>query len=610
MAPEQALGDPGTDHRADLYAFGCMAYELLTGTQPFTGPTLQHIISGHMKDEATPVQQLRANVPANLAAVVTRCLKKDPADRPQSAREILEMLDTLEAPSPTLSVARRARPAWRLYAGVAAAAVVVAIGGVALSRRSASAAPRSLAVMPFTNIGGDSSQEYFSDGIAVDLTTALSRVPGLSVTSRSLAFTFKGKSVDARDVGKQLGVDALLEAAVQRFNGRLRVAAQLTRTSDGVALWSNTYQVDGRDVFGVQDSIANAIVGELRLTLAGRSADSTKPANVAGTTNFDAYNSYLRGVYLLEHRGPGVAASVSFFKDAIAKDSSFARAYGKLAEALVLLPYFTATPTSAVEREAFDAAHAALRLDSASVEGHIGLALAYDHQFRWDDAEREYRAAIRLDPKDATARMQFTRQLMERGRLAETMEQATSAVRADPLNGTSWVWLAHTYSLLGKHDSAIAMCRKAREVDPGLLLVHTICGIDAISAGDTALAHSLVLRLEGSEPWRGQAAYVLAKAGDTATARAIIRDLDKRPKDRWMVHTALAYALLGFPDTARALDELEEAVRRHEMTAKLDPFADMMFDPIRHSPRFAAVVRAFNLDVALLTSANGGRPLK
>ena len=606
MAPEQALGDPGTDHRADLYAFGCMAYELLTGSPPFTGPSIQRIVAGHMSDTAPSVAAKRTNVPANIAAVVDRCLRKDPDERPQSAREILDMLDTVEAPAAVaLSPASTGKRTWRSYALGVAGLAAVAIALLAMPKRST--APRTLAVMPFTNIGGDSTQEYFSEGIAVDLTTALSKVPGLQVTARSLAFTFKGRSVDARTVGRELGVDALLEATVQRFNDRLRVTAQLTRTADGVALWSNTYERDSRDVFGVQDAIATSIVNELRPTLAGR-PDSARGANVAGTTNFEAYNSYLRGVYLLEHRGQGVATSISFFKDAIAKDSLFARAYGKLAEALQLLIYFSGTPLSAVQQQSIDAARTALRLDSASASGHLGLALAYDHVFRWDDAEREYLAAIRLEPEDATARVQYGRHLMYRARLDEAMVQYRRATVADPLNGTAWAWVGHVHSLQGRHDSAIAAGRKAREADPGLLLARTMSATDAIAAGDTALAISLASNIEGPPAWRGQAAFVLASAGQTATARRIVRELERLPPDTWLIHTALVMASLGFPDTTRALRELEEAQRRGEIIPKWTSFSDYMYDPLRGSARFAAMVRAFNLDARIATSPGGGRP--
>ncbi|MEO7457974.1 MAG: protein kinase [Gemmatimonadaceae bacterium] len=611
MSPEQAVGDPSIDHRADIYAFGCIAYELISGVPPFANSSMPKLLAAHISEVPRGVETLRADVPATLARLVAQCLAKDPAQRPQSAREILEVLDrvtTSRGSRASLDLMSSPGRSWKLAAWAGGVLVALVVAGMAWSRFSShSGAPRTLAVMPFANIGGDSAQEYFSDGIAVDLTNALSKVAGLQVTSRSLAFAFKGKPIDVRAVGRQLGVDALLEASVQRVGARLRVTAQLTRTADGVTIWSNKYERDARDVFGVQDEITKSIVDELRPALSGQGATQARQANVAGTTNFDAYNSYLRGVYLLEHRGAGVTQAVVFFKDAIAKDTTFARAYGMLSQALELMPYFSSTSAVSVEEEAVNAAHTALRLDSTVVDAHVGLALARDHAFRWKEGEQEFRAALALDPNNSTTLMQWGRHLMHLGRIDEAMDAFHKSVKADPLNGTAFVWLAHTMTLAGRHDSAVVFARIARTVDPGLVLTRTINAKDAIEAGNRTLAVSLATGVEAIAPWRGQAVYVLAKGGDTTRARAIYRDLDHLRKDTWLVHTALTYAALGFADTSRALAELEAALAARETTPKWETFSDRMFDPVRSSPRFIAVVHGFNVDDRVL-GPTGGRP--
>jgi eukaryotic-like serine/threonine-protein kinase len=615
MAPEQALADPAADQRVDVYSFGCLAYELLTGHAPFHGRPFQQLVVAQVHETPVPVDLLRPDTPRELVSLVTRCLAKDPAARPQTAREILQALDTVSTPgsgSWTGGARRAARPR---VAMVAAALVGLTLVGAltwALTRSrptaSVNAEPRALAVMPFSNVGADSAQEYFADGIAIDLTNALGKVPGLRVTSRSLAFTYKGKAIDARSVGKELGVDATLEGTVQRSLDRLRVTAQLTRTTDGVALWSNSYERDVRDVFAVQDDITKAIVGELRLTLAGN-AGGDRPL-VAGTTNFDAYNAYLRGVYLLEHRGPGVIKAIEYFQDAIAKDSGLARAWGTLSEALELTPYFASTPPSTIEARAVAAAQHALALDSTVTEAYIGLALARDHAFRWQEAEAEYRRAIAVEPTSAVAHLQYGRHLMHRGRIGEAMAEFRRATQLDPVSGTAFVWLAHTYALSGNYDSALAIGRRSRELDPGLMLARTIGAQDAVEAGHLDEARALVSGFVGTAPWRGQAMYSLARAGDTAVVRATIRELERMPPDTWLVHTGLAYAYLGLRDTSHALTELERALASREIAPKWNTFSDRMYDPIRSSARFAAIVRGYNLDERVITSRYGGRPVK
>jgi len=178
------------------------------------------------------------------------------------------------------------------------------------------------------------------------------------------------------------------------------------------------------------------------------------------------------------------------------------------------------------------------------------------------------------------------------------------------VSGTAFVWLAHTYSLMGNFDSALAIGRYARKLDSGLLLARTIGAKDAIDAGRPDEARALVSGVVSDAPWEGQAAYSLARAGDTALAHATIRELERMPPDTWLLHTGLAYAYLGLRDTSRALTELERALAAREIAPKWDTFSDRVYDPIRSSPRFAAVVRGYGLDVGVMTSPYGGRPAK
>jgi serine/threonine-protein kinase len=592
MAPEQAVGDPSTDHRADLYAFGCLAFELLCGAPPFHSRTPQQMLAAHVTEPAPPVESLCRDVPAALAEIIRRCLAKSPSERPQSAREILAVLD---GAAPKRSIFRRRRP---LVIGALAVVCAAAVAFALMRPRptaAQAATPQALAVMPFENVEHDTTRQYLADGIAIDLTNALSRVPGLRVAGRSLAFSYRGQS-DVRAVGRELGVDAILEGSVQRSGSRFRITAQLTRVADGMALWSNSYEREARDLFAVQDDITRTITSELRLALGSEGGRT-----IAGTTNLDAYDDYLRGVYLLEHRGAGVPRAIELFNGAIAKDSGFARAYAALSEALELLPYFTLTPAPSVEARAVAAAERAIQLDSTVSQAHVGLALAHDHAFRWEDAEREYRRAIALDSNSAIAALQYGRHLIYRNRLPEAIRQFRRSADLDPLFGTALVWLGHAYSVYGQHDSALAIGRRGREIDAGLTLGRIMGAKDLLDAGRPEEARRLALNIEATPGWRGHAAYSLAKTGDTATVRRMIGEFRALPKDTWLIHSALMYAYLGMSDTASALTELERALAVREFTPHWETFADRMFDPVRGSPRWARAVEGFRLSDAGFT---------
>ena len=608
MAPEQLMGEADADHRVDLYAFGCVGYELLAGRPPFHDRTASRLFAAHLNELPPPLHTLRADVSPALASLIMRCLAKTPDERPSDAREILLALDQVVTPftgaslplpprtATSSSGVAPSRTGWWLTG--AAGAVLLVIAGWRLTANRHAEVPNGpvrIAVLPFINVGGDPTQEYFADGMSGALTTALSKVPGLSLTARSLAFTYKGKPVDVRKVGVELGVSSVLDGTVQRAGNRLRITGQLTNVKDGGVRWSRTYERTVDDLFTVQDSITDAIVDELRGRLTGAARVGSRRRNSAGTTNLDAYDRFMRGVYLLDRRGAGVAQSVALFNEAIALDTAFAPAYAKLSEALELLPYFTATPAASVEERALAAAQHALTLDPTIPEAHVGLALLHGHAYRWKEADAQFRLAMAADSSSAVVRMQYGRHLMELGRLDDALYQLRIATRLDPLSATAFVWLAHVYSMLGRADSATVIARHSHEVDPVLLLGRTFNALALARAGHAAEARALLAGLDAAAPWMGQSALGLAAAGDTAGAIREGRDLEHLPRDTWMIHTALSYANLAVGDTARALTEMESSRKARETLPSWISLYDPVFDPVRRSARFAAIARSFGL---------------
>jgi len=283
-------------------------------------------------------------------------------------------------------------------------------------------------------------------------------------------------------------------------------------------------------------------------------------------------------------------------------DSGFARAYGKLSEALALSTFFTDTPPTAVEQRTVDAATRALALDSSIAEAHIGLALARSHAFRWADAEQEFKRALMADSTSAVAHTQYGRFLMHVGRIREALAEFRIATRLDPVSGTAFIWLGHMLSLTGKLDSSLIVQRHARQLDPGLLLGRNIGALDAAAAGRLDEARALVSGLEASAPWLGQAGYVLGVIGDTAAVRKTIRDLHSLPRNTWMVNTGLMWAYLSVGDTARALSAMEDALEARDLAPQWTSFADRPYDSVRKSARFAAVMRGYGLEVERMTA--------
>jgi tetratricopeptide (TPR) repeat protein len=387
---------------------------------------------------------------------------------------------------------------------------------------------------------------------------------------------------------------------VRRAGNRLRVTAQLTSTSDGLTLWSDSYEREMKDVFAVQDDITKSIVGALSLKLGNGQRQAT--------SNLAAYDDYLRGAYALEQRGPGVTNAVALFNSAIAKDSTFARAYGKLSEALELLPYFAGIPAAHVEAPAIAAAQRALALDSSDAEAHIGLALAYGHAFKWKESDREFRSAIAADTNSAVARTQYGRQLLQVARIPEAIDQLKRAVALDPLSGTQLIWLATATGMNGDTAAALTLALRAHDKFPALDLTKVQTAFELLRWRRTAEAQALVATLPASLGFRGQAIYLIGRSGDVARATAMIKPLRALPDTTWLKHTALAYASLGINDTTSALNEFDAALRTGEILPNWIPFGHPMFDGIRGSARFAAVLRAYGLDEKLFIPPNKGRP--
>src|SRR5687768_12774160 len=600
MAPEQAAADV-IDHKVDIYAWGVLAYELLAGAHPFASRlTARDLMVAHLTEKPVPLDEKVPDIPPIVAALVTQCLEKKPEDRPASATEILDALDGVSGSRQSVTIPRARRRRVKPAALGAVALLMIAIAAYTVSnlRRSAPAAAiTSVAVIPFVDDAADSANAYFGEGIADQLMTELGKVPGLRVASRTSAFALgRRRDLDVREIARQLGVASVVEGTVRRAGDQLRVTAQLTKAADGLTLWSDAYERNSKDVFAVQDDITRSIVAALQPELGGDARLRPDALRGPGTSNTEAYDLYMRGLYLVERRGAGVARAADYFTQAIEKDPRFARAYGALASALEFFPYFAGVPAYRVEARARAAAERSLELDPTLAEPRVALAMMHWHAFRWDEADAEFRRAIAADSASSVAHTQYGRYLLSVGKVQEALSEFRTARRLDPVAATSSVWLSYSLSRIGDKAAALAESNRARELDPTLITTFTVLAVDRVNAGRRAEARAMVVDARPPMPFNGMTGYVLEKSGETSRAAEVRKTLDTTPDTAWMIHTGRAMAYLATSDTAKALSELEAGLSQRETIAHWIPFIDPMWDPIRGSTRFAEILRRAGLE--------------
>lgn len=601
MAPEQALGEPGVDQRADLYAWGVMAYELLAGAHPFAGrSTIQALVAAHLTETPPPLGAARPDLPPALSGLVMQCLEKSPDRRPAGAADVLSVMESVnpsgDVPQPP-NGSRGRRTA--LLAG--AAAVVVAIGAAIIVPRIHRAAPaladKSLAVLPFTTDGNDTANTYLAEGIAEEVTNTLSQVPGLRLAGRSSSRHVADRSPSPQDAGAALHVAAVLDGSVRRYGNRIHVAAELSATSDGLVLWHEEYERPAADVFAVQDEIARAIAGQLQVTLGGAGSRSLA---ASGTKDATAYDLYLKGLYLYRRRGPGIAQAISTLEEATARDTSFARAWAALSNALTVSPSYIDAHAADVLPRARAAGERAVRLDSTLADGHLALGYVYAEEFEWNAADSELRRATALDPTDAEPLYRLGYSLSNQDRWADAIPVLRRAVALDPLYFLPPTYLGWAEARAGRFAEGIADTRRGLALEPRSISVACILAsvYDLAHMPDSARQYARLILNISSQPARvGLAAYVLARNGDRAKAEALTRTLEATPPTQWTRWTGLALAYDGLGDAARAVSAAEHAAVGDGDALPTYGLPRILHD-LPRTPRVDAILRRYHLGPA------------
>ncbi|MEP7324596.1 MAG: protein kinase, partial [Gemmatimonadota bacterium] len=490
MSPEQAAGDPDLDGRSDLYSLGCVLYEMLGGQPPFTGPTAEAVTRQHLIAEAAPITNLRPTVPPEVAGALARTLAKNPADRFNPVAQFTDALRpgsrTEPAPSIRTVPTSAGSRSWR-WGLVAVVGVIAVLGGLFLWRRGGGRPPvggASIAVLPFVDLSPDRNSEYLGDGMAETLINALANVPGLRVAARTSAFSFKGKNLDVRDIGHQLGVSAVLEGSVQRSGTHLRVTAQLIKAADGLHLWSENFDRDAGDIFAVQDEVAKAVVNALQLQLVTAS-DSSSTRD--GTKNAAAYDAYLLGRYHWNRRTTdGMINATLAFKNALALDSSYALAWDGLADTYVLsIPSEYDVPginPDSILTLAEQAARRALALQPQLGESYASLGEILEYRLKWAEALTAFERGVALSPRYPTAHQWYSYHLMVRNRWDEAIREMETAHRLDPLSHVITLSLAFAYDGADRFAEATPLYQQGLAQSP-----------EAYYAWITRVGHELAL---------------------------------------------------------------------------------------------------------------------
>jgi serine/threonine-protein kinase len=623
MAPEQIVGDGATDHRADVYAVGVLAYEMLTGQPLFAGLSPQAMLAAHIARVPDPPSRLRPTIPAELDALVLRCLAKDPAERFTTAAELRRDVEALllrasasAVPVSNAGAGRRVtgatkaaeprRARW-LRVAVLAPAVVVLVSAAAMlawSRRDTSPAPhaaardsrsiRSIAVLPFES--PDTANEYFSDGVTDELINALTSVGGLRVASRSSSCAVKRTPLGARAAGDRHGVKAVLEGSVRRSGNRLRIITQLTSVRDDSILWSHTYDRELNDVFAVQEELARSILAQLQTSLAGapllKTGDSVRsrafPLLDYGTKNREAYEFYLRGRFFWNRRtGPDFVEAVANFKEAIRRDSSYARAWAGLADSYCIMANFGMMSGKDACPRAEDAARKALALDSTLAEAHASLGFVRLFYY-WDpdSAQKELERALALDSTYANAHLWLGHVVWaQRGDTAAAIQHARAAAALEPLSLILNTRVATALVRGRRFDEALKQIQHTLELDSTFFDARQYVGRIHVETGDFARGIREVEALRDS-------VYLVtayARAGRRPDAQRVVAALEARARREYVSPLGMAngYAALGDHDAAfRWLEKAYEDREPDMVFLSVDSRASNLHT----DPRFAPLV--------------------
>jgi eukaryotic-like serine/threonine-protein kinase len=628
-SPELLRGER-LDARCDLYSFGVVLYELLTGIRPYQlqsarsiGVLEQAIARVEVEKPSVRAEPqaatLRATTPEGLArqlrgdldAIVMKTLAKTPAERYASAAELARDLRSYLEGRPVMALPARLRYRLRKFvrrnrtvmavSSAAAAAVLIAfayvvyrdsvrraVGSNAATVSVAALPEKSIAVLPFVNMSPDREQDYFSDGLTEEMINLLSQITDLRVPARTSSFYFKGRNESIASIARQLGVTQLLEGSVRKAGNHIRISAELIRADNGYHVWSQTYDRDDTDLFAVQDDIAKAVVSALQLKL--RAGIEEKGSR--GTINSEAYLQYLRASQLdqrdsIESRRLAVEA----YGRAIALDPNYAAAYAGLALSEATLADRTGD-SGGVERATRDVdraiALAPTDANGYSARSYLRTVWLWD----WSGAQADIEQALSLGPRTGSVLRRYARLLAVLGRLPEAIAAQSQAAELDPLSSVAWDNLGIYYTSAGDYAGGDTALARAMEIEPASVIVLTHLGMLRLLEGRPLEALGAFRKID-QEGFR-LAGIVMAEhsLGHAPASEQALAQLIARHAHEQAYQIAEACAWRG--ETDQAFEWLERAYRQRDGGVSLVKFAPML-KSLRTDPRFQTLLHTLKL---------------
>ena len=611
MSPEQVRGEE-LDARTDLFSFGVVLYEMVTGVQPFRGETSGVIAEAILNRRPVAPIRLNPDLPPKLEEIINKALEKDRKLRYQNAADIRTDLQRLKRDTESRSVAavtsrspqRRGLTAL-LVAGLALAVLAGAViptnvGGLRDRLLGRNRPPRieSLAVLPLENFSRDPEQEYFTEGMTDALITDLAQIKALRVISRTSVMRYKGTKESLPDIARDLHVDAVVEGSVERSGDRVRITTQLIEAPTDRHLWAKSYEGDLRDVLALQSEVAQAVAREIVVKLTPKEQELLARKH---TVSPEAYQLYLRGRFFWRRfSAPSIAKSIEYYQQAIEKDPAYAPAYAGLADSYALGSVGGGgTPPMEGMPKAKAAAQKAMGLDDTLSEAHLSLALVRTYyDWDWVGADKEFERAIELNPNYAEAHHFYSHYFLALGRTDESLRESERALELDPLSPDIAWHMGWHYYYAHDYDKAIEQLNKALELDPHSGMAHVYLGLSYEQKGMLPRAIDEIEKARALVPgtpfglWNLAHAY--AVSGNRTEAKKILDQLEELSKHRYIAAYNRAIICSGLGEKDATLAWLEKAYQEHAFgiaTLKLDP----VFDGLRSDPRFQGLLRRIGL---------------